>query len=363
MLTLLGNLGLDGVDIDWEYPADAAQAADMVLLLKEVRQTLSPSNYTVSVAAPGPFGYTYLLLAEMDQYVDMWNLMAYDYVGNWSNLTGDLANLFSSTDHPASTPFSTDSIVKYYTSQGIPPTKIVLGMPLYGRYFNRTRGLGQPFSGSGTYSTKDLPLPGSTVYYDCQTGSSYSYNTAMEQLISYDNLAVAKQKATFIQNMLGGVGYWEVSEDGIGDASTIRSVTGVLRENGSDIDHTLNKLSFPNSSYENVRRGMPELGSTSTSATRTLTATSLAAQSETPVPTTCTVGSMFFWCEGKFCACVFDPSHNPSCLVIQSYCYNALCSTGSDCASDEICWVDNPCVDGAHCVQVVPRGCLDDPVQ
>jgi chitinase len=166
VLALIENIGIDGVDIDWEYPANAAQAADMVLLLKEVRQAFLPNNYTLSVACPGPFGYTYLLPAEMDEYVDIWNLMAYDYAGSWSNVTGDQANLFRSTDVPASTPFDTESVIEYYTSQGVSPTKIVLGMPLYGRYFNDTGGLGQTFSNAGTYSLRDLPLAGTTEYYD-----------------------------------------------------------------------------------------------------------------------------------------------------------------------------------------------------
>ena len=72
-------------------------------------------------------------------------------------------------------------------------------MPLYGCYFNSTGGLGQTFSGAGTYSVKDLLLQGATlVVYDCNAGSSYSYDTVRRQLVSYDNVDVAKQKAAYI---------------------------------------------------------------------------------------------------------------------------------------------------------------------
>jgi chitinase len=131
--------------------------------------------------------------------MNIWNLIAYDYTGSWSNATTDQANLFRSSEHPESTPFDTESVINYYTSQGISPTKIILGMPLYGRYFNSTSGLGETFSGARTYSVKDLLLEGATVVvYDYNTRSSYSYNVIQRQLVSYNNIDMAKQKVAFI---------------------------------------------------------------------------------------------------------------------------------------------------------------------
>lgn len=378
VLSLIENLGLDGVDIDWEYPANAAQAADMVLLLKTVSEALVPNNYTISVACPGPFGYTYLLPAEMDQYVDIWNLMAYDYSGNWSNTTADQANLFRSSAQPESTPFDTESIINYYTSQGISLTKIILGMPLYGRYFNGTGGLGRNFSGTGTYSVKDLPLQGTTeVVYDCNAGSSYSYNTAQRQLVSYDNVDVARQKAAYIQGRLGGAMYWESSEDGTGDGSIIRIVTGVLvGDDGLGLDRASNQLSYPNSTYDNVRSGMPD---SSSAPPASILPPSLAPSSSafppemsstigtTPSSTSsavmnCTVGNTFFWCPTGICMCTLDSTHHPRCVVVEGYCWNNLCSDNSDCDSDEFCWVDNLCDGSAHCAQVVTGGCTNNSV-
>jgi chitinase len=377
VLALIENIGFDGVDIDWEYPASTEQATDMVLLLKEVRQALLPNNYTVSVACPGPFGYMYLLPDKMDQYVDIWNLMAYDYVGSWSSVTGDQANLFRSGDQPETTPFDTESIIKYYTSQGISSTKIVLGMPLYGRYFNGTGGLGQSFSGSGTYSMKDLPLKGATEYYDCATGSSHSYNAAGGQLVSYDNVEVAKQKAAFIQTTLGGAMYWESSEDGAGDKGIIQAVTSVLQS----IDSTLNELSYPNSTYDNIRNGMPDSTSAALSSTTSAvlssitgtlkpstTATSIAVTLTTLPSTTvssaiCSVGNTLYSCQQGICMCALDPTGHPSCLVIEGYCLNKLCTNNSACDSGEICWSDDSdqCNNGAHCIQVVAGGCITNP--
>jgi chitinase len=211
VVSLVENYGLDGVDIGWEYLADASQAANLVSLLQAVRDTLDIYRSSLSTlypfiltaTCPRPYGYGYLNLSRMDPYLDFWNLMAYDYTGPWSNVSGDQANLFHSSSYPESTPFDTEAIISYI-SQNISFDKIVLGIPLYGRAFNDTDGLGDPFSGSRTYDFKDLPLSGTTKACDNTTGSCYSYRN--RELISYNLInPVVYLKADFIQNKtLGG---------------------------------------------------------------------------------------------------------------------------------------------------------------
>ncbi|TVY12621.1 Endochitinase 1, partial [Lachnellula arida] len=122
----------------------------MVLLLQTLREALDvygqsmnpPYHFELIVACPaGPSNYNILHVAEMNQYLDFWNLIAYDFAGSWSNVTGDQANLLSSLDNPGSTPFSAQQAISYYTSHGVAPQKVILGMPLYGRSFTATDGL------------------------------------------------------------------------------------------------------------------------------------------------------------------------------------------------------------------------------
>ena len=55
----------------------------------------------------------------------------------------DIANLYGGQR----TGVSTDDAVKWYISQGATASKIVMGIPLYGRAFEETNGIGQPYNG------------------------------------------------------------------------------------------------------------------------------------------------------------------------------------------------------------------------
>lgn len=270
---LITDWGFDGVEIDWEYPSDSDQGANLVGLLKELRDAMdawadqnAPGyHFLITIASPaGPSTYSALPLQAMDQFVDSWNLMAYDYSGAWDTTTGHQANIYIEPNNTEATKFSTNQAVSDYIGSGIEPSKIVLGIPTFGRSFEATAGLGLPFTGVGSGSArlkqpglwlyKDLPRPGAVEIYDETAKASYSYSNVTQELISYDNVRSAKEKSAYLLSKgLGGAAFWEAS----GDKTGTESLVSTLANEMGNLNTVMNLLNYPTSQYENIRSGMP----------------------------------------------------------------------------------------------------------
>lgn len=269
-LKLVTDWGFDGIDIDWEYPTNAQEASDFVLLLQACRQAFdnyaaqyAPGyHFLITVASPaGPTNYNAMDLLGMDPYVDNWNVMAYDYAGSWDSTSGHQANVFPNSANMITTKFNTEQAMNDYMAKGIAPAKILMGLPLYGRSFESTSGIGDAYSGvgigtiqPGVWLYKDLPRAGATEMYDDIAMASYSYDPISEELISYDNIKSAVEKASYLKAKgCGGALFWEAS----GDANGTDSLVGTMATQLGTLSSSQNLLSYPNSVYGNIRNGMP----------------------------------------------------------------------------------------------------------
>lgn len=141
-------------------------------------------------------------------------------------------------------------------------------MPLYGRAFENTAGPGHPYSGvgqgtweNGVHDYKKLPLEGSVVKYDEEAVASYCFKDnggGKGTVVSYDTVAIARMKAEWVvRDGLGGAMWWESSADKEGNESLIGNVVDVFQGSGKGLDRRENCLEYPESKYENLKKGFP----------------------------------------------------------------------------------------------------------
>ncbi|KAI0014972.1 glycoside hydrolase [Xylariomycetidae sp. FL0641] len=209
--------GLDGIDVDWEYPVGRQQGADFVSLLASVRLYLPEDEYLLTAGLPAAPA---LLRATLDvaaaaQYLDFVNLKAYDLrAGHGTARRSGLlhhAQLFgfggkddadADDDEP-----SGSAGVGYLVAHGCAPPKILLGVPVYGRGFPGP-GLRHQGAGDGTFEYRQLPRPHAKESVDLRLGAA-SCVGGDGGFVSYDTPETVRMKAAYCkQQGLGGLFYW-----------------------------------------------------------------------------------------------------------------------------------------------------------
>ncbi|KAL1887213.1 Chitinase 4 [Ceratocystis pirilliformis] len=268
----MADWGFDGVDIDWEYPQNKEESVNFISLLKRMRKALddyaaavTPGyRYLLTIAAPaGPANIQQLDMKSLGEILDFINLMAYDYAGSWSSKSGFMANVYPSKSTPAATDVNTEAAVNAYLDGGVPANKLILGMPVYGRGFENTEGIGMPFEGigpgtwePGAYDYKALPFEGAKEVFDEETLGHYSYDPVKKQLISYDTPQVVTRKVEYLSSKgLGGSMFWEASADKLGEGSLIGASYSALEKTAGSPSCSENQLYYPNSMYSNIATG------------------------------------------------------------------------------------------------------------
>jgi chitinase len=197
------------------------------------RSQVTGAKYLLSAAgAVGGEQIQYLLqyLNLISEQVDFLNVMAYDFAGDFSNVTGHASNFWSA--HNLTTPFSTYDGFSTYTQLGVPPSKLVMGCPTYGHSFCNTTGFGFSFSAcpqngsiteGGIVAYKDLPLSNAVVEYDSEIIAAWSVDASIGQFISYDNEESINAKLG-VSNF-SGVMWWSALTDAAGEHSLIKTVS------------------------------------------------------------------------------------------------------------------------------------------
>ena len=213
---LINTYGLDGVDIDWEYPGSSAAGIksspndreNFTLLLTAIRDVIGNDKW-LSVAGTGDSGYT-SRSAEIDKIapiINYFNLMSYDFTAGETGERGQKhqANLY---DSDLSLPgYSVDSMVNNLINNGMPSEKILLGVPFYGR-------LGATLTESYDELRKNyINKDGYEYRFDTEAGVPYLVREG-EYVMSIENELSIYLKAQYVlNNCLGGIFAWTSTYD------------------------------------------------------------------------------------------------------------------------------------------------------
>jgi len=140
---IVEKYGLDGIDLDWEYPVNgawglvASTPADrdnFTALLKELRAAFGDKKLvTIAVGANAESPKSWVDVKAVAPLLDYINLMTYDmaYGTQYFN-----ANLYDSSAWPtvaAADKYSVDFVVNNYLAAGLKPQQMNLGIGFYGR--------------------------------------------------------------------------------------------------------------------------------------------------------------------------------------------------------------------------------------
>ena len=199
------EFALDGIDIDWEYPtssmANISSSPDdtenFTLLMQDIRAAIgNEKELTLATVASA----RYIDFKAILPSVDFVNIMAYDMAS---------APKRHSALYPSghSGDITSDGAVTAHLKAGVPPSKLVMGMPFYGR------------GGDGYPSFQDYNKVGNTdtqytEKWDEVAQVPYLADKNDTLVFGFENPRSLAIKCQYIldKDLLGGM-YWDYSGD------------------------------------------------------------------------------------------------------------------------------------------------------
>ena len=221
LLDFCAAQGYDGIDFDWEYPRDSTQRANHALLVTELRRAANKLGkpFLITMANSGRINsenaFDHRKLMEQ---LDWFNVMGYDFHGHWSSTAGHNAPLYSVTPGSSGLPEGDHSAIDFLTRQlGIPPEKLLLGVPFYGFQLEAT-DINAPNNGGKYIDYSEIIMQwaegGWDYHWDETALAPYLTSTDRTKVITFDNPRSLALKCDYARvNHLRGVMIWALGQD------------------------------------------------------------------------------------------------------------------------------------------------------
>ncbi len=228
-VALFNQYGIDGLDLDWEYPAiagypghtyAAADKNNFTELVKALRQEMG-NDYLLTFAAGGFIKY---VEASVDwdtvmPLVDFVNLMTYDLVGGYATVTGHHTALHDYMPDQE----STSKCVNWLLNKKVAAGKLIIGAAMYARVWEDLPDTKHPLYQFGKFkrgvayadfANYFSDTSGFKYYWDRKAKAPYQYNAVKRLFATFDDKRSVKEKTKFIRRKkLGGIMFWELGQD------------------------------------------------------------------------------------------------------------------------------------------------------
>ena len=195
--------GLDGIDLDWEYPTSSAagissspeDTKNFTQLVKDLRLALGTDKLLTMASSSSA---KYVDFEAVSPYFDFVNLMTYD-MGDPPQHNAGL--------YPSSRTYrSCDESVALHKKAGVPLGKMVLGIPFYGH------GNGKAFDSYLDF--RDINPGSYTEMWDNTAKVPFLVDALGTMVLSFDNAKSVGLKADYVKEKgLRGAMYWNIEAD------------------------------------------------------------------------------------------------------------------------------------------------------